>query len=73
MRLCWSFLKEHKERVEILSRKKQDHLGFLGGDGENEEDSEIEEENGGWEEEEVAEFLGTWREEFDDLYAKLEE
>ena len=57
MRLCWGFLRNHKERVEILHRKKQDHLGFLGGDGENEKDSEIEEEKGGWEEEEAAKLL----------------
>ena len=55
-----------------MSRQKQDHLGFLGGDGENEEESEIDEETEDEKKKKWLNFLGTWREEFDDLWTKLE-
>ena len=48
MRWYWGFLKEYKEMVEILRRRKQDHLELWGGDGENRERSEGEERNEGW-------------------------
>ena len=48
MRLCWGFLREYKERVKILRRKRQDSLRSLGRYGEDGEMSEVEERNGAW-------------------------
>ena len=46
MRLSWIFLKEHKERVEILRERKKNILKSLGGDGELKKGMEMEERNG---------------------------
>ena len=57
MRLSWVFLRKHKERVKILSKRRQDHLGLLGGDGADEEENEVEKENGGGKQDEGVEIL----------------
>ena len=46
MRLFWVFLRNHKERVKILRKRRQDHLG-LGGDGEGDEEVKLKKKNGG--------------------------
>ena len=42
------FLREHKDVVKILSKRRQDLLGTLDGDGKVQERNEVEERNGGW-------------------------
>ena len=42
MRLCWGFLREHKERVKNLRKGRQDSLRSLGGYGEDRERNEME-------------------------------
>ena len=42
------FLREYKERVKILRRRRQDSLRSLGGYGEDRERNEVKERNGEW-------------------------
>ena len=48
----------HKERVEDLIKRRQDHKSSLGEYGGVKEENEDGEENGEWEEEEVGQIFG---------------
>ena len=56
-----------------MSKRRQDSLRILGGDGKDEEEKEVEEEKWSRKQDKGSEILGARRENFDNLCPKLEE